>query len=139
MGRAKLSNKELSRAEVMGRVKAGNLGLGEASELLELSYRQGKRLWARYGEGGAKALPHGNCGRESNRAYPAKMSGGAGAGEGPVRRLWGHAGGRASGQRRWAGGACRDVAALAAGSRAMAKATAAQALSAAARTQSSLW
>src|SRR6266436_3544640 len=57
----------------MGRVKAGNLRLGEASELLELSYRQTKRLWARYREGGAKALQHGNCGRESNRAYPAKM------------------------------------------------------------------
>ena len=65
MGRAKLSSRELSRAEVMGRVKAGNLGLGEASELLELSYRQAKRLCARYREGGAKALQHGNCGRES--------------------------------------------------------------------------
>jgi transposase len=73
LGRAKLSSKELSRAEVMGRVKAGDLRLGEASELLELSYRQAKRLWARYREGGAKALQHGNCGRESNRAYPAKM------------------------------------------------------------------
>jgi len=73
LGRTGLSGKELSRAEVMGRVKAGNLRLREASELLELSYRQAKRLWARYRGGGAKALQHGNCGRESNRAYPAKM------------------------------------------------------------------
>ena len=65
MGRTGLSGKELSRAEVMGRVKAGNLRLREASELLELSYRQAKRLWARYRRGGAKALQHGNCGRES--------------------------------------------------------------------------
>jgi transposase len=57
----------------MGRVKAGNLRLGEASELLEVSYRQAKRLWARYRGGGAKALQHGNCGRSSNRAYPAKF------------------------------------------------------------------
>jgi len=64
-----LSSKELSRAEVMGRVKAGNLRLGEASELLELSYRQARRIWARYRGGGAKALQHGNCGRRSNRAY----------------------------------------------------------------------
>jgi len=64
-----LSGKELSRAEVMGRVKAGHLRLGEASELLELSYRQAKRIWARYRGGGAKALQHGNCGRRSNRAY----------------------------------------------------------------------
>src|SRR5712692_2832078 len=53
----------------MGRVKAGHLRLGEASELLELSYRQAKRIWARYRGGGAKALQHGNCGRRSNRAY----------------------------------------------------------------------
>ena len=53
----------------MGRVKAGNLGLREAAELLEISYRQVKRIWARYRRGGAKALQHGNCGRVSNRAY----------------------------------------------------------------------
>ncbi len=73
MGRTELSGRELSRVEVMGRVKAGNLGLGEAGEMLEVSYRQAKRLWARYRGGGAKALQHGNCGRRSNRAYPAKL------------------------------------------------------------------
>src|SRR3984957_5519740 len=57
----------------MGRVKAGSLGLGEAAELLELSYRQSKRMWARYRAGGAQALQHGNCGRVSNRAYTAKF------------------------------------------------------------------
>src|SRR5438445_2235826 len=57
----------------MGRVKAHSLRLGEAAELLELSYRQAKRIWARYRAGGAKALQHGNCGRVSNRAYPAKF------------------------------------------------------------------
>jgi transposase len=69
LGRTELSSQELSRAEVMARVKAGNLRLGEASELLELSYRQAKRIWARYRGGGAPALQHGNCGRRSNRAY----------------------------------------------------------------------
>jgi transposase len=67
-----LSKKELSRVEVMGRVKARSLRLREAAELLELSYRQAKRIWARYRAGGAKALQHGNCGRVSNRAYAAK-------------------------------------------------------------------
>jgi transposase len=66
-----LSKKELSRVEVMGRVKARSLRLCEAAELLELSYRQSKRIWARYRAGGAKALQHGNCGRVSNRAYTA--------------------------------------------------------------------
>jgi hypothetical protein len=68
LGRTGLSAKELSRAEGMGRVKVGNLALVEAGELLELSYRQAKRIWARYRRGGAKALQHGNCGRASNRA-----------------------------------------------------------------------
>jgi transposase len=68
-----MSRKELGRVEVMGRVKAGNLRLKEAAELLALSYRQAKRVWARYRGGGAKALQHGNCGRVSNRAYPAKL------------------------------------------------------------------
>src|SRR2546427_1171066 len=56
----------------MGRVKAGSLRLQEAAELLGLSDRQAKRVWARYRAGGAKALQHGNCGRVSNRAYTAK-------------------------------------------------------------------
>ena len=73
MGRTGLSRKELSRVEVMGRVKAGSLRLREAAELLELSDRQAKRIWARYRAGGGKALQHGNCGRVSNRAYGAKF------------------------------------------------------------------
>jgi transposase len=73
LGRTGLSKKELSRVEVMGRVKARSLGLREAAEMLELSYRQTKRVWARYRDKGAKALQHGNCGRVSNRAYPAKF------------------------------------------------------------------
>src|SRR5713101_1531371 len=57
----------------MGRVKARSLRLREAAELLGVSYRQSKRIWARYRGGGAKALQHGNCGRGSNRAYAAKF------------------------------------------------------------------
>src|SRR5882724_1963582 len=59
----------------MGRVKAGSLRLREAAELLELSYRQTKRVWARYRGGGAKALQHRSCGRRSNRAYTATFRG----------------------------------------------------------------
>ena len=75
MGRTGLSKKELSRVEVMGRVKGKSLWVCEAAELLEVSYRQAKRIWARYRDGGAKALQHGNCGRVSNRAYAAKLTG----------------------------------------------------------------
>ena len=63
-----MSKKELNRVEVMGRVKAGSLRLIDAAEMLGLSYRQSKRIWARYRGGGGKALQHGNCGRVSNRA-----------------------------------------------------------------------
>lgn len=70
-GRTGLSRKELSRVEMMGRVKAHSLRLCEAAEMLGLSYRQSKRIWARYRVGGAKALQHGNCGRVSNRAHPS--------------------------------------------------------------------
>ena len=57
----------------MARVKAGSLRLKEAAEMLELSYRQAKRVWARYRGGGAKGLQHGNCGRRSNRAHAAEF------------------------------------------------------------------
>jgi hypothetical protein len=64
-----LSSKEVHRVEVLGRVKSGNLKLGEAALLLDLSYRQMKRVWKRFREGGAKGLRHRGCGRESNRGY----------------------------------------------------------------------
>jgi len=73
LGRTGLSKKELNRVEVLGRVKGRSLRLREAAELLELSYRQVKRIWARYRDKGGKALQHGNCGRVSNRAYAAKF------------------------------------------------------------------
>lgn len=68
-----MSQKELRRVEIFSRVKAGELRLGEAAELLGVSYRQGKRLWRRYREGGAGALQHGNAGRRSNRAKPREF------------------------------------------------------------------
>lgn len=67
-----MNSGELRRVEVMGRVKAKSLKLVEAGELLEISYRQAKRLWKRYREGGREALQHGSCGRASNRSKPAK-------------------------------------------------------------------
>ena len=73
MGRTGLSRKELNRVEVLGRVKAGSLRLIEAAELMRLSYRQAKRVWARYRGGGAKALQHRHCGASSNRAYAAEF------------------------------------------------------------------
>lgn len=68
-----MSSAELRRVEVLARVKSKQLKLKDAAELLGVCYRQAKRLWKRYREGGAKALKHGNAGRRSNRAKPEKF------------------------------------------------------------------
>jgi transposase len=68
-----MSRRELERVEVMGRVGSGDLALLDAAAMLGLSYRQTKRVWGRYREGGAEGLKHGNAGRESNRGKPGKL------------------------------------------------------------------
>jgi hypothetical protein len=42
-----MSPRELERVEVMGRVSSGELKLKDAVAMLQLSYRQVKRLWRR--------------------------------------------------------------------------------------------
>src|SRR6201982_589155 len=68
-----MSSRELERVEVMGRVRSGDLKLRDAAVILELSYRQTKRLWRRYREVGRKGLKHGNAGRPSNHSKPLKF------------------------------------------------------------------
>src|SRR6202163_1085746 len=68
-----MSSRELERVEVMGRVGSGALKLSDAAVMLELSYRQTKRLWRRYRQVGRKGLKHGNAGRPSNRSKPLKL------------------------------------------------------------------
>jgi hypothetical protein len=68
-----MSSGELERVEVMGRVGSGELKLSDAAVMLELSYRQTKRLWRRYRQVGRKGLKHGNAGRRSNRSKPLKL------------------------------------------------------------------
>jgi len=67
-----MSTTELRRAGVLARVAAGTLKLGSAARLLEVSYRQAKRLYRRYRAGGAKGLKHRSAGRASNRATDAR-------------------------------------------------------------------
>src|SRR5215467_9965043 len=68
-----MSSRELERVEVMGRVKSGSLKLVDAAVMLELSYRQAKRVWRRYRQAGGKGLKHGNAGKPSNRNKPARL------------------------------------------------------------------
>ncbi len=67
-----MSKRELGRVEVLARVKSKGLRVVDAAVLLELSYRQTKRLWKRYREEGATGLKHRSAGRRSNRAYAEK-------------------------------------------------------------------
>jgi transposase len=63
-----MSATELRRAGVLARVAAGTLKLGSAATLMDVSYRQAKRLYRRYRAAGAKGLKHGSAERPSNRA-----------------------------------------------------------------------
>jgi transposase len=65
-----MSAKEVRRAEVLSRVKAGTLTVQQAATLLGVSYRQAKRIWRRYRRRGAKGVVHKSVGRRSNRALP---------------------------------------------------------------------
>ena len=56
-----------------GRVKSGDLKQIDAAVMLELGYRQVKRLWQRYRAAGRQGLKHGNAGRPSNRRKPLKL------------------------------------------------------------------
>jgi transposase len=66
-----MSARELSRVEVLSRVKAGTLRVGSAATMLGVSYRQAKRLLRRYRAEGAKGLRHRAAGGASNHARPA--------------------------------------------------------------------
>ena len=68
-----MSSRELERVEVMGRVASGGLKLVHAAEMLELSYRQTKRLWRRYRKKGREGLKHGHAGQASNRGKPKPL------------------------------------------------------------------
>src|SRR5450432_1191251 len=70
--RTALSRRELQRGGVLARVKAGELRVKDAAQLMRVGYRQAKRLWKRYQAGGAARLKHGNAGRASNRRRPEK-------------------------------------------------------------------
>lgn len=65
-----MSARELTRVEVLARVKAGAQTVRAAAVLMRVGYRQAKRLVQRYRARGAKGLRHGGVGRRSNRACP---------------------------------------------------------------------
>jgi len=68
-----MSTTELTRAGVLARVAAETLTWRAAATWMDVSYRQAKRLAARYRRTGAAGLRHGNAGRPSNRATSARL------------------------------------------------------------------
>ena len=68
-----MSREEVRRAGVLDQAKAGGLKLVSVAEMLELSYRQVKRIWKRYQQEGIGGLVHGSAGRPSNRGKPRKF------------------------------------------------------------------
>lgn len=66
-----MSKKELTRLEVMQRLKGKRLTQKEAAELLGLSVRQIKRLWRAYRQAGAQGLVSGRRGKASNNRMDA--------------------------------------------------------------------
>lgn len=73
MERTALTNKELRRVEILGRVTAGGLSLKSSAELMDVSYRQAKRIWRRFRVSGGPGLKHGNAGKRSNGAKSARL------------------------------------------------------------------
>src|SRR6516225_1784151 len=119
-----MSKRELRRVEVLARVRSKHLRIVDASKLLQVSYRQAKRLWKRYREGGAAGLKHRSVGRPSNHAHETKFRKkvlqlvGEKYG-GPVGERWSDFGSRAFVFRGRTEGECRNATTVDAGGRAM--------------------
>lgn len=68
-----MSQKELTRYQLLGLVETGRITLQAASERMGLSYRQAKRWKKRYLAAGAAGLVHGNRGRPSPRGLSREL------------------------------------------------------------------
>lgn len=66
-GDIRMSLKERNRLGVMSRVKNGDLRLVDGAIILCVSYRQAKRIFRRYRDGGSKGLVHKLRDQRSNR------------------------------------------------------------------------
>jgi len=74
-GALAMSQRERSRLVMMTRVRAKAMTIGEASEVMGTSYRQGRRIYKRYREEGDRGLIHRNRGQPSNRRKPSEVKG----------------------------------------------------------------
>src|SRR5262245_7941097 len=70
-----MSSKELRRKTVLEEVAAGRRKLRSAAEVLQISYRQCRRVYLRYRRQGDQGLIHRNRRRESNRKVGVEQRG----------------------------------------------------------------
>jgi hypothetical protein len=141
-----MSRHALEWVAVLGRVGSGDLhlGLSSAAEMLELSYRQTKRLWRRYREAG-RAAEAWQCGSALESGQARKDAAASAAVDYPKifrwdgRALRAAAGRRAHGGRRWDRAGPRDLAALDAGAGAVEPAPDAQETLPTAGAQAAFW
>lgn len=68
-----MSETERSRLVVLSQVKLGRMTVSKACELMHLSVRQGRRVYKRFRESGARGLVHGLRGKPSNRSAKKEM------------------------------------------------------------------
>jgi transposase len=72
-GALAMSQRERSRLVMMTRVREKAMTIREASEMVGVSYRQGRRIYKRYREEGDRGLTHRNRGQPSNRSKPDEL------------------------------------------------------------------
>jgi molybdenum-dependent DNA-binding transcriptional regulator ModE len=65
-----MSGKERHCLELMGRIKRKEITLVKAADLMEIGYRQAKRIWKCFGLTGDKSLIHGLRGKHGGRSRP---------------------------------------------------------------------
>jgi len=68
-----MSQKERCRLFVISRVREKTMTIKKASEVMGVSYRQGRRIHKRYKNEGDKGLIHRSRGRPSNRRKPSEL------------------------------------------------------------------
>lgn len=73
-GQIVLNQKEAHRAHVLEQVAQAALTLKEAAKIMQISYRQAKRVYKRWKEEGLQGLAHGNRGCQVSHALPPETA-----------------------------------------------------------------
>ena len=68
-----MSGEERKRMVVLARVKEKTMSLAQAAGLMDIGYRQAKRVWHRFKKHGDAGLVHRSRGRKGSRCKPAKL------------------------------------------------------------------